>query len=148
MRRLALALRTSAARALAAALAVGALAACGGPSSDPETSMENYFDCAISHDWKCMVGMLPPELAKKKGKQVLGMMMDDWEKCVRLDYKIQQASVSGDFATVQVTYEYDWRGIDARDITTYKDQYASYTMKRISGKWYVVPPGAEKLGAF
>ena len=127
------------------ALAVGG---CHGPKSDCEGTMRSFEAIIDGNSWDDFPGVVYAPLRKKFGdKHISRGIAEYYEGARSFKFTGIQTSVSKDVCFAQTTATWTQK-IRGHNPNTYSDEYYSYTLHLVDGKWYMELPGTGKLSAW
>ncbi len=120
------------------------LAACRGPKSTPEDTMDSYFSALGAHDIDALMSMTDPSAIKKYGEKKIRTYFDEDTVGMQSLTVQKQVAQAGETAQAQAVLNYTWR-IRGQSPEAHDGEYRSYYLRHIDGKWYVDLPGNAKI---
>lgn len=121
-----------------AVVSIISLAACRGPKSTPEETMENWVSAHDARDADAMLKMTTPASYKKFTPEQLRAFYEEEVKGIQ-SYsakRVEIVQLNPNQAQAQLSYEFVWR-LRGQNPEDHPDEYDTYYLTKIDGKWYV-----------
>ena len=123
--------------------------ACRGPKSTPEETMESWVSAHDARDADAMLKMTTPASYKKFTPDQLRAFYEEEIKGIQ-SYSAKRTEVvllNENQAQAQLSYEYVWR-VRGQNPEDHPDEYDTFYLTKIDGKWYVDLADTAKVHAW
>ena len=129
-------------------LASGAGLGCHGPSSTCEGTMSSFASIIDSNSWDDLPGIISPKERAKYGDTMIAKWASsNYFGCKKFKFTKVEANVSGNVCLARSLASWHEK-IRGKRPVDYNDEYYTYTMHLINGKWYMDLPGASKIQGY
>lgn len=123
-------------------------AGCHGPKSDCEGTMRSFEAIIDGNHWDDFPDIISPsQRAKYHDRAIIAWVSDYYMGAKFFKFKSLQASETGTTCLVQGVSDWEQK-IRGKEPVRFEDEYVTYTLHQVDGKWYMDVPGSSKLQAF